>query len=335
MTIREEDWGPLEAEHHPYGIVARRLFPQSPHDIFLAVQQPTGRRVLLLRVPASAGQTVVDQFPSLPSTRGLVIEFATAPDGSTELRVVLTVDERREVFNPLIADMAATAQAAVGPVEALTAAIERFEHWRHLLQSIRDTGLSEEARRGLFGELIVLRDHLCPVLPPQEAVSAWRGPIGTNQDFELANCAIEVKTGTGRNPRSIVIASERQLDDTGTDHLLLAHLSLDERRGGSGESLNAVVDSLRQASPSAAVRAELDDRLIRAGYLSEHRHLYDELRYTVRGTDFWHVTDDFPRITEADLRPGVGGCRYRISTVGLDQYGVSAERVARIVKGEA
>ncbi|MFE9918401.1 PD-(D/E)XK motif protein [Micromonospora sp. NPDC005553] len=334
MRIREEDWASLEAEHHSYGIVARRLFPRSRHDMFLAVQQPTGRRVLLLRVPASAGQAIVERYPSLPNTRGLAIEFAAAPDGSTELRVVLTADERREVFNPLIADVATTASAAEGPVEALTAAIERFEHWRHLLQSIRDTGLSEEARRGLFGELLVLRDHLCPVLPPREAVAAWRGPMGANQDFELATCAIEVKTGTGRNPRSIVIASERQLDDTGTDLLLLAHLSLDERRGGSGESLNAIVGSLREAS-LAAVRAELDDLLISAGYLSEHRHLYDELRYTVRGTDFWHVTGDFPRITEADLRPGVGGCRYRISTIGLDQYGLSAERTASIVKGEA
>ncbi|WP_430500136.1 PD-(D/E)XK motif protein [Micromonospora trifolii] len=334
MRVREEDWAPLEAENHPYGIVARRLFPRSRHDIFLAVQQPTGRRVLLLRVPASAGRSVAERYSSLPSTRGLAIEFATAPDGSTELRVVLTADERREVFNPLIADVATTAHLAEGPVEALTAAIERFEHWRHLLQSIRDTGLGEEARRGLFGELVVLRDHLWPVLPPQKAVSAWRGPMGADQDFELATCAIEVKTGTGRSPRSIVIASERQLDDTGTGHLLLAHLSLDERRGGSGESLNAIVGSLREASPPV-VRAELDDLLISAGYLSEHRHLYDELRYTVRGTDFWHVTGDFPRITEADLRPGVGGCRYRISTVGLDQYGVSAERIASIVKGEA
>jgi hypothetical protein len=335
VRIREEDWAPLEAEHHPYGIVARRLFPRSPHDIFLAVQQPTGRRVLLLRVPSPAGKVVAARHPALPSTRGLAIEFATSPDGSTELRVVLTADERREVFNPLIADVATTAQAATGPVEALTAAIERFEHWRQLLQSIWDTGLGEEARRGLFGELVVLRDHLLPLLPAWEAVPAWRGPAGANQDFELATCAIEVKTGTGRNPRSIVIASERQLDDTGTGHLLLAHLSVDERRGGPGESLNAVVDSLREATPTAAVRAELDDLLIRAGYLAEHRHLYDEFRYTVRGTDFWHVTGDFPRIVEADLRPGVGNCCYRISTVGLDQYGVSAERVACIVKGEA
>ncbi|GGR73243.1 hypothetical protein GCM10010169_16570 [Micromonospora fulviviridis] len=181
----------------------------------------------------------------------------------------------------------------------------------------------------------MLRDHLLPVLSPQDAVSAWRGPTGANQDFELPSCAIEVKTGAGRNPGSIVIASERQLDETGTDHLLLAHLSVDERRSGSGQSLNDVVDSVKEMMATAPARAEFGDRLVRVGYLSEHRHLYDDARYTVRRTDFWHVNGDFPRIVEADLRSGVGDCRYRISTVGLDQYGVSAERVACIIKGEA
>ncbi|MCL7458594.1 PD-(D/E)XK motif protein [Micromonospora echinofusca] len=335
MRIREEDWAPLEAEHHPNGIVARRLFPRSRHDIFLAVQQPAGRRVLLLRVPASAGKRVIERYPTLPSTRGLAIEFATAPDGGTELRIVLTAHEQREVFNPLIADVANTAHTAESPDGALTVAVERFEHWRNLLQSIRDSGLSEDARRGLYGELVVLRDYLCRLLPSSEAVLAWRGPTGANQDFELHTCAIEVKAGAGRDPRSIGIASERQLDDTGIDHLLLAHVSLDERRGGSGESLNAIIQSLREKTATAAVRAELDDLLIGAGYLPEHRHLYDEPHYTVRKTSFWLVTDAFPRITEADLRPGVGDCRYRISTVGLDQYGVSAEEIANIVKGEA
>ncbi|WP_165824380.1 PD-(D/E)XK motif protein [Micromonospora globispora] len=335
MRITEEDWAPLEAEHHPYGIVARRLFPRSSHDILMAVQQPTGRRVLLIRVPESVGKAVAGRHPTLPSTRGLAMQFATAPDGSTELRIVLTAHDRREVFNPLIADVAVTAQAADRPDEALTVAIERFEHWRHLLQSIRDTGLGDEARRGLFGELVLLRDHLLAVLAPQHAVSGWRGPTGAHQDFELQSCAIEVKTGTGKSPRSIVIASERQLDDAAVDHLLLAYLSVDERRGGSGESLNAVVDSVREAMATTETRTEFNDLLVRAGYLSEHRHLYDDIRYTVRQTDFWHVTANFPRIVESDLRPGVGDCRYRISTVGLDQYGVSAEWVASIVKGKA
>ncbi|WP_198348208.1 PD-(D/E)XK motif protein [Plantactinospora sp. KBS50] len=331
----EEDWASLEEEEHPYGIVTRRLFPRSEHDIFLAVQQPSGRRMLVLRVPAAAAEEVAEQQPSLASTRGLALQITAGSDGHGELRVVLTADDRREVFNPLIADVASAAQAVHGSVQALNAAIERFEQWRQLLRSLRDAGLGLDARRGLLGELLILRDHLLPVLPPQAAAAAWRGPTGANQDFELKGCAIEVKTGVGRNPGSIVIASERQLDGVGTDRLLLAHLSVDERRGGSGESLNEVVDSVQDALVTVAARAEFRDLLVRAGYLSEHRQLYDDVRYTVRRTDFWHVTGDFPRIVEADLRPGVGNCCYRISTAGLDQYGVSSAWVANVVKGKA
>ena len=83
----------------------------------------------------------------------------------------------------------------------------------------------------------------------------------------------------------------------------------------------------------AAARTLLDDLLVRAGYLRQQRDLYDEPRYTVRRQRFWHVAGDFPRITEADLRPGVGDCRYRISTAGLDQYLMTAEQVAAAVTG--
>ncbi|MFU8870409.1 PD-(D/E)XK motif protein [Micromonospora sp. SL4-19] len=333
MRISESDWEALEAEQHPYGLVKRRLFPRSNHDIFVAVQQPAGRRMLLLTVSAAAAE-LLRQHPALPRTKGLLLQLVPTSDGSQELQVVLTAGERREVFNPLITDIAAAAAAQEGPVGALRTAIERFEHWRRLLQSIGDGGLGADARRGLFGELVVLRDQVMPVVGSEAAVSAWRGPTGSHQDFQLSPCAIEVKTGAGKNPRTIAVANERQLDGTAAGQLLLCHLSVDERQGGSGESLNDVVDDLL-GKLATGPADEFADLLVRAGYLSEHQHLYDEPHYTVLRTDFWHITGEFPRIVEADLRPGVGSCSYRISLVGLDQYGVPAERVAVIMKGDA
>jgi hypothetical protein len=230
--------------------------------------------------------------------------------------------------------MATTAQAAASVDDALAAALERFDQWRHLLQSIAETGLGREGRRGLYGELVVLRDHVLPASGPTAAVAAWTGPTRTSQDFQLPHAAVEVKTGSGGSPQTVVIADERQLDDTGVGQLLLAHVSVDERKGGTGESLNAAVAAVAGALGSAD-RAGLYDLLVRVGYLSEHRHLYDEPRYTVRGVRFWRVAGDFPRITGADLRPGVGDCRYRISTVGLDRHRVPADEVRRILKGDA
>jgi hypothetical protein len=231
----------------------------------------------------------------------------------------------REVFNPLASDIATVAHDQPSAIEAALAAVSRFEHWRQMLQSLAESGLSFQSRRGLFGELAFLRDHLLAARPAADAVAAWTGPTGAHQDFQLPGTAVEVKTSSGKEPQTLVVSSERELDDQGTGRLVLAHFSLDERRGGSGESLNAIIDSTRNLITDVTAQEALNGLLVRAGYLQQQRDLYDEPRYTVRKQRFWHVTGDFPRITEADLRPGVGDCEYRISTVGLDRYVVAAE----------
>ncbi len=333
--ITERDWEQLAADRHAHGTTVRRVYPQSPHEIFIAVRHPDGSRMLTLGVGMRAVGEVLRRLHELPRTRGLEMQFTRLGDGNGELRVVLTDSGLREVFNPLASDIAATAQAQPGPAEAVLAAFSRFEHWRRMLQSLSETGLAPEARRGLFGELTILRDHLLPAMPATAVVGAWTGPTAANQDFQLPGTAIEVKTSSGKEPQSLVISNERELDENGVGRLILAHVSVDERRGGNGESLNVAVDRTRAALADAAARTLLDDLLVRAGYLRHQRDLYDEPRYTVRRQHFWHVAGDFPRITEADLRPGVGDCRYRISTAGLDQYLMTAEQVAAAVTGMA
>jgi hypothetical protein len=160
------------------------------------------------------------------------------------------------------------------------------------------------------------------------------GPTGAHQDFQLPDVAIESKTSVVKSPRSIHIASERQLDDTGTPSLLLALAVLDERRGGSGESLNKCVDRIREQLSSASARARFDGRLVQVGYLPGQRDLYDEPRYTLRDLHFWHVREDFPRIVEKDLSDGVGDCSYSISLSGLGDYRVTADEVVGMIRGE-
>jgi hypothetical protein len=162
-------------------------------------------------------------------------------------------------------------------------------------------------------------------------VRSWTGPDGAHQDFQLPRVAIEVKTSSGKEPQTIAISSERELDDTGAGPLVLAHFSLDERRGGNGESLNSLIDRTRLVLGDTVTVERFNSQLIRVGYLTEHRHLYEEPRYTIRRQRFWHVTGDFPRITEADLRPGVGDCEYRISVAGLEEYLMPAEEVLSAV----
>lgn len=332
--ITERDWDQLEADRHAHGSTVRRVDPHSVHDMFIAVRHPDNARMLTLTVGADTAAEVLRRIRELPRTRGLEMQFARLNHHSGQFCVVLTDPSLREVFNPLATDIAATVDAEPSAARAVLAAVARFEHWRQMLQSLADSGLSDDSRRGLFGELSMLRDHLLPALHGTDAVRSWAGPTGAHQDFQFPHAAIEVKTSTGKEPQTLVVTSERELDDTGTGYLILAHLSLDERRGGSGESLNAIVDSVLELISDVAAREFLSDMLVRTGYMQQQRDLYDEPRYTIRSRKFWHVAGDFPRITEADLRPGVGDCKYRVSTVGLDQYALAAQDVVSAIQGE-
>ncbi|MEV4277697.1 PD-(D/E)XK motif protein [Actinoplanes xinjiangensis] len=333
MRITEEHWLDLENETYSSGLVTRRLYPDSHLDIHIAVEQTSGRRMLLLGVPQATAERAVRRHGALPVTRGLAMQFAPATVGYRNLQVVLTSDAGREVFNPLIADIAATAVAHDDPDTLVGAAIGRFEHWRRLLESVRENGLPPERRRGLYGELFLLRELVLPTLSATAAISCWTGPTGADQDFQLEHMALEVKTGRMKSPPTLDIASERQLDATGLDHLVLTHLWVEERRGGSGESLNRIVDDIRAHIEKAAIRYHFDDLLANAAFLDEQREQYDEPRYGVRGRTFWLVKGDFPRVIRTDLRDGVRDCRYQISVGKLDRYRVTEEEVVSIVKG--
>jgi len=333
VRITEQDWKALEADRHASGVVSRRLYPQSDKDIHIAVDQPTGRRMLLLRVAQSSSKRVEGRYGPLPVTRGLEMRFSVGVGGTRDLQVLLTAPSGREVFNPLITDIAAAASEAKDVGHMIDLAIGRFEHWRRLLEAIRDSGLSAEQRRGLYGELYTLRDLMLSSLSEIDAVQSWTGPTGADQDFQFEGAAIEVKTGVAKSPQTLVIANERQLDDTGMRHLVLAHIWVDERRGNNGESLNRIVADIRSRLGDTYAGQIFDDLLIRAGYLIDQSGLYDEPCNIVRRRSFWRVANNFPRIVQADLRDGVGECRYRINPVRLDPYRITMEDVVGIVRG--
>lgn len=331
--IAEQDWVQLESNPHSHGVTVRRVYPDAARDIFIGVRHPGGTRMLTIKVTTHAAIEAVRQFRELPRTRGIELQFARLDGQNSELRLLLTDLTLGEVFNPLASDIADTAHSEPDDNKTVRSAIERFEHWRQMLQSITSSGLSTSFRRGLFGELYLLRDLLLVGLPQGHAVRAWTGPTGAHQDFQFDRAAIEVKTSTGKEPQTLVINSERELDDTGIGCLILTHYSLDERQGGTGESLNSLVDRSRALVTNAAARELLDSLLVRYGYLNDQRTIYDEPRYTLRRQRFWRVTGSFPRITEADLRPGVGDCEYHIVVADLNQHVLSHEDVHAAVMG--
>lgn len=330
--IDEGLWKELETPQPDRGRSTRRLFPESPHDIHVGVTHPARQRMLLVRAQAKAADRARHLLMDLPETRGLSLSCSSVSNRQFELQIFLTAGELREVFTPLAEDIARSAKDAT-PETVFERAVHRFTRWQELLRRVGETGLGREARLGLHAELHYLRRHLMLALPADTAVSAWTGPEGSNQDFQLPSVAVEVKATAGKNAATMRIANERQLDDRGVDRLVLVRLAFDARRGGTGESLNMLVHDIRASLGTSAGSARFEQRLAWAGYLPHQQDLYDEPRYTLRQTDLWNVSEGFPRIVETSLPSGVGNCSYEISIAGLEEHRTTTDEVTGVIRG--
>jgi hypothetical protein len=123
------------------------------------------------------------------------------------------------------------------------------------------------------------------------------------------------------------IANEKQLDEAPFRQLALAHVRLDDG-SAQGESLPRLVKRCRsrfEQDPFAA--RHFDNRLLEAGYLDAHASLYESRSWQVSSLRFFHVHGDFPRLTEANLPPGVGDITYSIIADNLVEYERQREQI--------
>lgn len=321
MTTNDR-WAELETSGFDSpGTNRLRVAPSSPHDLFIGVVQPGRHYCFWYEVPTDTVSTDY-RLPSLRSIRTTIQAIVEAP-ATTRIQLELEKTELDDVYKAMVNDLIGTIAATPDDDSGLSALNQRTERWRRLLEINGTRGLSMTDRRGLFGELIVLGQLLDTGGSARRTVISWTGPYGGHQDFQASQAAIEVKTTVTKQPQSLIITSERELDPTGVPHLYLVHISLDERRGGSGQSLNALIATLRSKLANDAVAlTAFEDALMTYGYLHKQAAFYEAPCYSVRQQNAFEVVGGFPCITEADVRTGIGDVRYRIQLAALQPFAV-------------
>ena len=147
-----------------------------------------------------------------------------------------------------------------------------------------------------------------------------------DQDFQFSGGAVEVKTTAAKQPQSVRITSERQLDDTGVGALFLHVVVVDEREvpaGGTvpGQSLSALIaDDRIGLSADVIALSAFNDRLLDRGWLDAHASRYEGRRWTVRGERTYQVRRGFPRLVEVDLPTGVGDVNFAVSLAACEPF---------------
>lgn len=312
-------------------LIRRRIAPDSATDLFASYLPSKRAPGVIIEVAAEISPAARE----LPECRGITLdsEVTGPPDNRrTIFRIHLETPAQSEVFAILCADLLGILIPAVDAAAALGQTITRLGAWQSLFDRVRKEGLSPEKQRGLFGELQILRSLLLPERHPLDAVISWLGWEPTNQDFKLGGLAIECKTSMAKRHAKVIISNEKQLDEAPHELLILAFVRLDESEA-FGLSLPELVNTLRsELEVQAVARQELDMRLLQAGYLDSQSDLYHSPKYQLASIQYYHVRDEFPRLTEANLPPGVGDIKYSIIPGDLEKFAIEDDAMRQIVR---
>jgi hypothetical protein len=216
------------------------------------------------------------------------------------------------VFGRLCQDLVDT-MAIVPDEEALVALFrERLTLWKKLFAQ-GTVGLLESYQvKGLIAELLALESIVRESRrSPLEAVTAWVGPRGADQDFQFSDEAIEVKA-VNPGADSISISSLEQLDAPVPIRVSVYVM----RPASPGESgaigLNSLV--LRLEGHLAAFPDALSifkGRLLEGRYVEDPH--YDTLLFQPMSYEEFLLTDTSPRLTIANVPRGVAAASYSLS----------------------
>lgn len=299
MIPNDTPWSGLEAGK----VDTRRVSASAKWSWFWAVM-PRADVALVLQLTV-----LPSPLPDLPKLRNLEIRFQTLPGGPI-LYVRLKDNAQLELFETLCRDVMAASELAETEVDALERAIRRTFRWHYLLRGGKLEVLSEEAQKGLIGEIEILRLLIADV-GAKPALTAWTGPSGAPKDFELKADCIEVKARRGASQPFVKISNEHQLADVPDRRLWLAILAVDKVQPPHGRTLTEhifeVTGLLERTEPSAIM--DWDLHLADAGY--DALHDYSAWRWIVSPPDFHSVAAGFPRIA-SPVPLGVSGVTYAL-----------------------
>lgn len=251
--------------------------------------------------------------------------------GRTRIFVVLTDGRYRDMFHTLAEDVVTKLTEADTEEEAVRLFITRLTRWQSFMRKHGATGLSMEVRRGLLGELFLLRNHLLRRCDQDTAIASWKGCRDANHDFQFLLGSIEVKTTSSNTPHAFHVSNIKQLDSPGQGQLFVFFVMVEESEAGDA-SLPDVIDSLRDRLDGTAIDA-FEDSLVEAGYLESQREIYSSPRYSLRCERFFRVDESFPRLHEVSLPTGVEDVRYQVAIAACTAFEVFPSEALDTVLG--
>jgi hypothetical protein len=286
-------------------VSAKRVRHDHPLGIFWAKDQ-AGNYLFICELDSSA------KFPKkLPKLSGVNILAAYQHN-----RLILHLNRAAdwELFFTLCMDILNATSSCTSNTMAIAIILNRLERWQSFLKLERKRLLSENDIKGLLGELLFLDKEVIPEFGAAQSVRFWQGPLDSPQDFNINDCAIEVKCQLGTTNPYIQISSADQLCPQ-LPNMFLYVVTLGKADIDNPDALNLlkIIEELRTKvkTESVADYEYFNELIFKAGYLDGED--YSEFNYVTTDLNSYSVSGEFPKICSDNLHPGVTAVQYRIS----------------------
>ena len=194
--------------------------------------------------------------------------------------------------------------------------IQAFYRWSEFFEDKKTDSLSEEAIKGVMGELLVLKSLI--VDPNRTEINlvlhSWKGPYDKGNDFELETKNLEVKT-KAPSGIDVGISSEFQLELSSGKGLELIVISLlsDFTTGICLRELIFEIKKLIQESAGESLTfwKALSQKNITAKNVSQ----YDNYKFEpIDSISYNCASADFPKLNRSNIPAEISGLKYYLRT---------------------
>lgn len=239
---------------------------------------------------------------------------------------VIVLELKTSSFNELFNDLVVSLYQNINDISILedytSIFIKTFHKWSEFFIERDFDSLSEDAVKGMFGELIVLRRFIysCSSLDTNSFLASWKGPYDKGKDFEMDDKDIEVKT-KNLNKFSVQISSEHQLDPIPGKGLELCVVSIQpsQEKGVALSDLITEIQDLviRKMGDLSIFRKALWQK----GLTAENSSDYDYYRFLPKSlTSYDAVKDGFPLLKSSSLDPALTKVKYELNLALIDSF---------------
>ena len=159
MTKIENIWLSLERDNSSHsGLLYKRYSAEVLPDVFIALKAPEKLRCIAFRL------STCFSFEATQWNKLKDIKIETLPDERDKtykfLLILLLNKQHKDIYSTLCEDLIFGVSEVATEQSLLEKLFERLAKWQSLFEKVGKQGLSDEAQRGLYGEVYFLRFFL-------------------------------------------------------------------------------------------------------------------------------------------------------------------------------